>query len=82
MGRPQAILQRHHVFKGGGIFADPAATGASQVTGVQWLELQDGGELLRATDLMADDVRSDLGGERQRKPHRSRTVPAPYRVST
>ena len=82
LGRSDTILQRHHVFERGGIFADSTATGAGQVAGMQRLKLQHGSELLRATDLMADDVRSDLGGERQRKPHRSRTVPAPYRVST
>jgi predicted kinase len=49
---------------------------------VQRLKLQDGGELLGATDLMSDDVRSDLAGERQREPHRNRTVTASSRVST
>jgi len=60
--RAEAILQRHHVFERGRIFANPATAGASQVTSVQRFQLQYGGELLRPTNLMADDVRSDLAG--------------------
>ena len=56
------MLQRHHVLERGRIFANPATAGASQVTGVQRFQLQYGGELLRPTKLMADDVRSDLAG--------------------
>ena len=68
--RAEAILQAHHVLERGRIFANPAAAGAGQVAGMQRLELEDGGELLRPPQLVADDVRRDLGRQRERESHK------------
>ena len=40
LGRAEAILQRQDVLERSGIFANPSATGAGQVAGVQRLQLQ------------------------------------------
>ena len=58
--RPEAILQAHHVLERSGIFANPPATGASQIARVQRLELKHRGELFRATQFVADHVSRDL----------------------
>lgn len=56
----EAIFQAHHVLERGRILANPPATGACQVASMQRLELKYRGELLRATQLMADHVSRDL----------------------
>lgn len=71
LGRPEAILQTHHILERGGIFPNSPATGAGEITGMQRLELQHRGELLRAAELMPDHVRSDFSRKRQGKPHKS-----------
>jgi hypothetical protein len=58
--RPKTILQAHHVLERRGVFADTPATGACEVAGMQRLELKHRGELLRATQLVADHVSRDL----------------------
>src|SRR5438034_9405585 len=58
--RPQAVLQAHHVLERRGIFPNSAATCACQITGVQRLELKNGRELLRATQLMPNNVAAIL----------------------
>ena len=69
LGRPQAILQAHHVLEGRGIFANPPAARAGEVAGVQRFELQHRGEFLRAAQLMPDHVGRDFCCERERKSH-------------
>src|SRR4029453_9810224 len=60
-----------HFLQRGGVFANPSATGAGQVAGVQRLELKDRGELLCATQLMPDHVGRNFRGEREGKSHKS-----------
>src|SRR6266446_2143406 len=66
---PEAIIEWHDVLEGGGIFANAAATGAGQVASMQWLQLQDGRELVSPAKLLGNDVGCDLSRQRQRKPH-------------
>ena len=54
--RRQTILQAHYVLERGGIFANPATTGASEIAGMQRLELKDGGKFLSPTQLLRDHV--------------------------
>ena len=60
LSRAQTVFQAHHVLERGGIFPDPSAAGACEITGVQRLELQDGCELLRTAQLVPDDVGGDF----------------------
>ena len=56
LGRAEAILQAHHILERGGIFTNPATTGASEIASMQRLELKDGGEFLSPTQLLRDHV--------------------------
>ena len=69
-GGGETILQAHHVLEVRGIFADASAAGASEVAGVQRLKLQHHRKLRRFAQLVLDDVRGDLGREREGEPHR------------
>ena len=70
--RGQAILEAHHVFEAGGIFADASAAGAGQIAGVQRFELQDQREPGRAQHFMLNNVTGDLRRQSERKAHRIR----------
>src|SRR5205814_9706085 len=67
----KAILERHHILERRGIFANPSTARAREITSVQRLELKHRGELLRATQFMADHVSRDFRCKRERKSHRS-----------
>ena len=79
--RREAILKRQKIFQRSGIFANPAATGARKITGMQRFELQHGGKFFRPTKLLADNVGGDLRRERERKSHKCGILTSMLRLS-
>ncbi len=67
----QAIFQAHHVLEAGGIFANPAAAGASEIAGVQRFKLQDQGEFGCAPEFVFDNVAHYLRRQCEWKSHTS-----------
>ena len=65
----ETLIQGHHVLERGGIFPDASAAGASQVTCVQRLELQDHRKLGGLAEFVFDDVAGNLFGQRKRESH-------------
>ena len=59
-GRAQTIFETHYVLERSRVFADPPATCAGEIASVQRFELQHGGELFRAAQLVPDNVGSDF----------------------
>ena len=67
--RAEAILERHHVLEAGGIFPNPPATCAGQITSMERFELQHHGEFGRAQQFVFNDVPGDFRRQRQWKSH-------------
>lgn len=65
----EAIVEGHHILQRCRILANASATCASEIAGVQGLELENGREFFHAACFLPDDVARNARRECQRKPH-------------
>ena len=68
-GGRQALLQRHHVLEGRGIFADAAAAGTREIAGVQRFKLQHHRKLRRTLQFMLNNMTGYLSRQGEGESH-------------